>query len=91
LGTANLIAEIEKTLSQRFASAVSIVDQKLQRDAKGLRMKAMAKKKLSAEALEFFREQGQRGGKARLKKLTPAKRSEVARKAAAARWKGKTQ
>ncbi len=52
-------------------------------------MKAMAKKKLSAEALEFFREQGQR--KARLKKLTPAKRSEVARKAAAARWKGKTQ
>jgi len=54
-------------------------------------MKAMAKKKLSAEALEFFREQGQRGGKARLKKLTPAKSSEVARKAAAARWKGKTQ
>jgi len=54
-------------------------------------MKAMAKKKLSAEALEFFREQGQRRGKARLKKLTPAKRSEVARKAAAARWKGKTQ
>jgi len=48
-------------------------------------MRVRAKKKLSAEALEFFREQGQRGGKARLKKLTPAQRSEVARKAAAAR------
>lgn len=29
---------------------------------------------------------GKRGGKARLKKLTAEKRSEVARKAAAARW-----
>lgn len=29
---------------------------------------------------------GKRGGKARLKKLTAEKRSEVAKKAAAARW-----
>ena len=74
-----------------YTYPLSIVNRKLQRDAKGLRMKAMAKKKLSAEALEFFREQGQRGGKARLKKLTSAQRSEIARKAATARWKGKTQ
>lgn len=29
---------------------------------------------------------GQKGGRARAEKLTPAKRSEIARKAAAARW-----
>jgi hypothetical protein len=32
---------------------------------------------------------GKRGGKARMKKLTPEQRSEVARTAAAARWKDK--
>jgi hypothetical protein len=51
----------------------------------------MAKRKgLSEEALEFFRAQGKRGGlksaNARMKKLTPEQRSEVARKAAIARW-----
>jgi hypothetical protein len=51
-------------------------------------MRGMAKKKMPAEALDFFRAEGRRGGKARLKNLTPAKRSEIARKAAAARWKG---
>ena len=51
-------------------------------------MREMAKKKLPVEALDYFREEGRRGGKARLKNLTPAKRSEIARKAAAARWKG---
>jgi hypothetical protein len=39
---------------------------------------------------EFFRKQGKKGGKlsakARMTKLTPAQRSEVAKKAAAARW-----
>jgi hypothetical protein len=49
-------------------------------------MKQMAGKKLSADALEFFRNQGKRGAKARLKQLTPEQRSEIARKAAAARW-----
>jgi hypothetical protein len=48
---------------------------------------SMAKKKLPAEALDFFREQGKRGGKARLKSLTSGQRSEIAKKAAAARWK----
>jgi hypothetical protein len=47
----------------------------------------MARDNLSRE---FFRKQGKKGGKlsakARLKNLTPAQRSEVARKAAAARW-----
>ena len=55
---------------------------------RGLECIQMAKKKLSAEALDFFREEGRRGGKVRLKNLTPAKRSEIARKAAQARWKG---
>ena len=32
---------------------------------------------------------GLKGGDARAKKLTPAKRSEIARKAAAARWQNK--
>ena len=49
----------------------------------------MAKRKLPKVALEFFREQGRKGGKlsgaARMKKLTPEQRSEVARKAVAAR------
>ncbi len=50
----------------------------------------MTRGKLNAEAKEFFRKQGKKGGKlsakARLEKLTPEERSEVARKAAAARW-----
>ena len=49
----------------------------------------MAKRKLSAEALEYFREQGRKGGKlgakARMTKLTPEQRSEIAKKAVAAR------
>jgi hypothetical protein len=32
---------------------------------------------------------GKKGGKARAESLTPEKRAEIARKAAAARWKGK--
>jgi hypothetical protein len=47
------------------------------------------KKKLPADALEFFRKQGAIGGKlsglARMKKLTPEQRSEIAKKAVAAR------
>jgi len=51
----------------------------------------MAKRKgLSDDALDFFREQGKRGGlksaSARMKKLTPEERSAIAKKAAAARW-----
>jgi hypothetical protein len=46
--------------------------------------------KLPEAALEYFREQGRLGGKqsgkARLEKLTPEQRSEVARNAAKARW-----
>ena len=53
----------------------------------------MAKEKLSAEALDFFRKQGRKGGKksaaARMAKLTPEKRSELAKLAATARWKKK--
>jgi hypothetical protein len=45
----------------------------------------MAKRKKNPAAVAL----GKRGGKARLKKLTPEKRSEVAKIAAAARWKAK--
>jgi hypothetical protein len=49
----------------------------------------MSTKKLPPEALEFFRRQGAKGGKlsaaARMKKLTPEQRSEIARNAVAAR------
>jgi len=41
---------------------------------------------LSADALEFFRQQGARGGKARKKKLTKEELSEQGRKAVMARW-----
>jgi hypothetical protein len=36
---------------------------------------------------KLARKSGQKGGKARAKKLTPAERSEIASVAAAARWK----
>ena len=46
--------------------------------------------KLSSEAREFFRKYGAKGGKksgpARMRKLSPEQRSEIARRAAAARW-----
>jgi hypothetical protein len=49
----------------------------------------MPSKRIPAEALEFFRKQGAKGGKlsaeARMRKLTPEQRSEIARKAVAAR------
>jgi hypothetical protein len=37
-------------------------------------------------AKEYMRQGGLKGGKARARKLTPAKRKAIARKAAAARW-----
>jgi len=51
----------------------------------------MAKRpQLSEEALKFFRAQGRRGGKLggkkRAESLTSDRRTEIARKAAAARW-----
>jgi hypothetical protein len=57
--------------------------------ARGVKLESM-KNNLSAEALEFFRAQGRRGGlkskRARMKKLTREERSAIARKAAEARW-----
>jgi hypothetical protein len=48
------------------------------------------KKKLSEEAREYFRQEGAKGGKIggkrRLEKLSPEKRSEIAKKASEARW-----
>jgi hypothetical protein len=50
-------------------------------------------KKLSEDALEFFREEGRKGGKkgskARMEKLTPEQRSEIARKAGKAGGRGR--
>jgi len=52
----------------------------------------MAKKSAVSRYLAGIgRKGGKASGKARMTKLTPEKRSEVARKAAAARWKGKSQ
>ena len=49
--------------------------------------------KLSKKALQFFREQGAKGGKkgakARMLKLTPEQRSEIARKAGKAGGRGR--
>jgi len=49
----------------------------------------MPNRRIPPDVLEFFREQGAKGGKlsaeARMRKLTPEKRSEIARKAVAAR------
>jgi len=46
-------------------------------------------------SLEFFKQQGAKGGKIgtqrRMETLTPEQRSEIGRKAARARWKGKTK
>jgi hypothetical protein len=39
-------------------------------------------------AVELGRLGGQKGGKARAESLTPERRSEIAKKAAAARWSG---
>jgi hypothetical protein len=44
---------------------------------------------LRAAAAELGRRGGLKGGKARAEKLTPEKRSEIAKKAAAARWRPK--
>jgi hypothetical protein len=54
----------------------------------------MARKtKLPPEVLEYFRKEGAKGGKksgkARMEKLTPEKRREIARRAATARWSKK--
>jgi len=49
-----------------------------------------SRKGLSKAALEFFREQGRKGGlkgaPARQEKISPERRKEIARKAAATRW-----
>lgn len=44
-------------------------------------------RKKNAAAVELGRRGGLKGGKARAEKLTPEQRSEIAKKAAQARWK----
>lgn len=55
----------------------------------------MAKTKLSEDAMEFFRKEGRKGGKksaaGRMAKMTAEERSEVARKAAAASAKVRSE
>ncbi|MCZ7616781.1 MAG: hypothetical protein M5U32_00190 [Myxococcota bacterium] len=50
---------------------------------------AEAKPEKNPAAVALGRQGGLKGGKARAEKLSPAKRSEIARKAAATRWKSK--
>jgi hypothetical protein len=52
-------------------------------------MRGMAAEKLNSEALEFFRQAGKRGGKKRFKAMSKKERTELAKRAAAARWKSK--
>jgi hypothetical protein len=65
--------------------AKAIVDQSTDPDDKG-RDPYEGK---NPAAVELGRLGGQKGGKARAEKLTAKKRTEIARKAAAARWKEK--
>jgi len=52
----------------------------------------MAKKSAVSQYLATIgKKGGKASGRARMEKLTPEQRSEVARKAAAAQWKGKSQ
>jgi len=50
----------------------------------------MAKKRIPADIREYFRKMGQIGGKAgvaaRMEKVSPERRKEIAQKAIAARW-----
>jgi hypothetical protein len=45
----------------------------------------------NAAAVELGRQGGLKGGRARAEKLTPEQRSEIARKAAAARWQRRSE
>jgi hypothetical protein len=62
--------------------AKSIVD-----DATGNAPPALPLKQKNPAAVELGRLGGLKGGKARAEKLTPERRAEIAKKAAAARWK----
>lgn len=57
----------------------------------GLGGKARAKKLSKQRIVEIARLGGQSGGAARAAALTSAQRSEIAKKAAAARWAGKAK
>ena len=54
-------------------------------------MQVARKTAVSKYLAEIGRKGGKASGKARMEKLTPAQRSEIARKAAAARWATVTQ
>jgi hypothetical protein len=46
-------------------------------------------KDLPPEVADFFRKTGAQGGRARAESMTPERRVQIAKKAAAARWKKK--
>ena len=61
----------------------------------GVRLVQMAKKRLPPSIREYFKKTGAQGGKIggkkRMEGLTEEERTELAKKAAAARWKGKSK
>jgi hypothetical protein len=59
-------------------------------DAEPAKMPAESKKEKNPAAVALGRLGGKRGGKARAAKLTAQQRSEIARKAAKARWMRRT-
>lgn len=66
--------------------ARSILDQ-IAPDAEPPKAAKKAAKKKNPAAVALGRLGGMKGGKARAAKLTPEQRAEIAKKAAAARWK----
>lgn len=54
--------------------------------AEAVQYRGMPAKKKNPAAVALGRRGGLKSGKARMEKMTPEQRSEVARKAAAARW-----
>lgn len=77
----NRSSKESKTRIDANELAFSIVQQATEQVEKG------PEKKKNPAAVSLGRLGGLKGGKARAKKLTPAKRREIAKKAAQARWK----
>ena len=69
--------------------AKSIVDQATEEEGDGRSAAASGGESKNPHAVALGRIGGRKGGLARARKLTPEERSEIARKAARARWHGK--
>lgn len=78
----------ERSRNKKRPRDISQLATEIVKEATGEKKKEPEVKKNPA-AVELGRLGGLKGGKARAAKLTPEQRKEIARKAAAARWKRK--